>query len=144
MQPSPGRFVDLLWFVPQPGVDFPAALRWPAGQTPGVAHCRYGNPSWPITNRSTRPIPGHAHGSGCCALIGEKITVKVTTQALLVGDPRRFRIDLPRLAGVLDRGGKVTVYAPPGQEFLVDRTGSRNRSPTRSSCRWSRSPARWN
>lgn len=111
----PGMF----WLGVQPSLGFPAALRWPVALTP--------RPAFPLNVQvaDESPIDLSAPDSQqrvrlkLSRPIGNEIAVKVQSRYLAPSDADRFLVDLPRLVGTLDRGAKVTVWSPPGQEFLV-------------------------
>jgi hypothetical protein len=116
-------FPDLLWLGVQPELGFPAALRWP------VALPR--RPAFPFSLTAgddvgpLEVLPADAQRRVRLKLnrpIGNNMVVKAQSKLLGPGDANRFLIELPKLLGVLDRGAKITVWAPPGQELLVGRS----------------------
>ncbi len=123
--PAP-TFPDLLWLGVQPTHGFPAALRWPVALAP--------RPAFPLSmtaldDGGAIDVPAadalHRVRLKLSRPIGKDMVVKVQSRLLGAGDGNRFVLDLPKLVGVLDRGAKVTVWTPSGQEFLV---GSANQS----------------
>lgn len=120
MQTPTLSFPDFLWLAVETGGGFPAALRWPVALTP--------RPAFPLslTVLDDQGIvdlpPVDSQRRVRLALhrpIGQEMLVKAQSRLLGPGDVNRFRIELPKLVGVLDRGAKVTVWAPLGQELLI-------------------------
>lgn len=120
MQMPALTFPDLLWLGVQPSLGFPSALSWPVALTP--------RPAFPsniiVTDDSGAlelPVPDAQQHVRLklSRPIGNEIVVKVQSRYVGPSDINRFVIELPKLIGTLDRGAKVTVWTPPGQEFLV-------------------------
>lgn len=111
---------DLFWLGVQPSLGFPAALRWPVALTPRPAlplNVAIADESGPLD--IAPPDAQQRVRLKLSRPIGNEIVIKMQTRFLGPADSSRFLVDLPRLVGTLDRGAKVTVWSPPGQEFLV-------------------------
>jgi hypothetical protein len=124
LQTSAAGWPDLFRFAPSfqaiPATLLAADLLGPKTPTPVP-----GGVSAPLGVKDIEPAADgswHWHLKLARA-IDKEIEFKVRTRAVLPGDAARFNIELPRLTGVLDRGGKATVVAPPGQEFMVGPVG---------------------
>ncbi len=120
LQTPAQTYPDLLWLGVQPSLGFPAALRWPVALAP--------RPAFPLSmivldDGGAIDVPAadaqHRVRLKLSRPIGKEMVVKVQSRLLAAGDGNRFVLDLPKLVGVLDRGAKVTVWTPPGQEFLA-------------------------
>jgi hypothetical protein len=122
--PAP-TYPELLWLGVQPHLGIPAALRWPVALAP--------RPAFPLLVTVTDDggiidiPPADAKRRVRLKLLtrpaGKEFVVKAKSLLLAPGDANRFRVELPKLFGVLDRGAKITVLAPPGQELLVGPRG---------------------
>ena len=124
--PTP-NWPDLLRLAIAPTQPFPATLRWmePANPrlptaVPGIA-----TSSRDVVREIEGPLPDSPRHWRIRMQrpIGSEIDFKIATRSVLSGDAMRFTVELPRLTGVLDRGGKTNVTPPPGQELFVGPVG---------------------
>ncbi|HEX3314821.1 MAG TPA: hypothetical protein VHR72_08025, partial [Gemmataceae bacterium] len=129
--PTP-NWPDLVRLAVAPTQPFPATLRWMEAASPrlptsvpGIATASRDEPTRLAVKEIEGPLPDSPRHWRIRLQrpIDNKIEFKIETRSVLSGDATRFTIEFPRLTGVLDRGAKIIVTPPPGQELFVGPIG---------------------